>query len=360
MGGFVEDIGNLLGGAATLPFDAAGTIVQGFNPLLKGLVSPPNGASFQATGAPIVNPVSEGQIKGGFDQNNELIKALLSQNGIQNQSNVFDQVQGVANGTGPNPALDQLNNSTGQNVANQAALTAGQRGGSANVGLLSRNAGQQGGAIQQQSAGQAALLSAIQRLNALGQLGGIAGQQVGQLESAVQTNTGQLLGGANIQNQANIGNQSNLNETNQRQAGINSQNQANLIGGVFKGASAAAAPKAHGGEIENPKTVPKGDRFSGNLLPSHLKPVADIYGHNSYEGGGEIPGKALVKGDSLKNDVVPIMASPGEFMITKSVMESKDPVGGAAKMVADHLKKSGHKGDFKEALKKAIQGRKSK
>src|SRR5277367_507561 len=59
---------------------------------------------------------------------------------LQSQQQLLGQLQQGAQGQGPNPALAQLNQTTGQNVANQASLMAGQRGASQNAGLMARQA----------------------------------------------------------------------------------------------------------------------------------------------------------------------------------------------------------------------------
>ena len=155
---------------------------------------------------PILNPGNLDQSNNlydqsqtGINQQQAFVNALQGQNGIANQSNVFNQAQGlanqyqnVANGTGPNPALQQLQNTTGQNIASQAALMAGQRGSGANQGLVARQIGQQGANINQQAAGQGATLAAQQQLagmqglqNQQSLLGNLAGQQVGQQANAL-------------------------------------------------------------------------------------------------------------------------------------------------------------------------------
>ena len=58
--------------------------------------------------------------------------------------------------------------------------------------------------------------------------------------------------------------------------------------------------------------------------------------------GGTVPGQAMVKGDSLKNDRVPAMLSPKEIVLPRSVTLSKNP-GAAAKAFVDKIKAS-HKG----------------
>jgi hypothetical protein len=79
--------------------------------------------------------------------------------------------------------------------------------------------------------------------------------------------------------------------------------------------------------------------------------------------GAIVPGKAKVQGNSEKNDTVPAMLSPGEVVIPRDVMQSSDPVSGAAKFVAALLKEhdKGHSqetSDFKKALSQAIKSRK--
>lgn len=222
------------------------------------------GLNFKAQSADILNPSTVaqadqtyGQSQQALQQQQQLVQALQAQNGIQNQSNVFNQLQGVANGTGPNPAQAMLAQATQANTANQAALMAGQRGSAQNVGLIGRQAAQQGAANQQNAAGQAATMQANQSLGALNQLGGIAGQQVGQQIGA----TGTQLGGAqqanqNVlqsiagQNTANVNNMQQMNAANAGIAGIAAQGQEGMISGLGSAAGTAIMPhKAYGGPI---------------------------------------------------------------------------------------------------------------
>lgn len=207
-----------------------------------------------------------------------LVNALQAQNGIQNQSNVYNQLQGVANGTGPNPAQAMLSQATGANTANQAALMAGQRGAGANSGLIARQAAQQGAANQEQAAGQGATLQANQSLNALGQAGNIAGQQVNNLDSATSGLTG-----AQLQNQGQqLGYQQGANQINAgvAQQNVNSQNQfaGQLIGGIAGGAGAALG-LANGGEVvgmaDGGLTMPQmGSQFGGQAPSLGVIPQA--------------------------------------------------------------------------------------
>lgn len=202
-----------------------------------------------------------GQAQSGLNQQQEFVNALQAQNGIGNQSAVFNQqqalanqIQGVANGTGPNPALQQLQNTTGQNVQNQAALMASQRGTGANAGLLARQAGMQGANIQQQAAGQGAALSAQQQLAGMGLLqgqqqllGNTASQQVGQQQQgilgynqAAQSEQQNLLNSIGQQNNAQVAMQSNINNANEGIANTTAQGQQGLLGGALNGASSLA------------------------------------------------------------------------------------------------------------------------
>lgn len=397
---------------------------------LGSMFSDANGAGFQAQGANIGNPVdlnqlntAYGQTQNGLAQQQALLQALQGQNGIQNQSDVYNQLQGVANGQGPNPAQAMLANQTGQNVAQQNALMAGQRGSGANTGLLARQAAMQGANIQQQGVGQGAAMQAQQSLGALGQLGGIAGQQVGQQAQALtgynqmaQNSQAQLLNALGQYQNAAVGMQGNINSVNGGIANTNAQGQQAMLGGILGGVGAGLGmAKAYGGMIEpkhfaaggeasgpqsfagkflsgwssnsapasSPQSTPMSamgnqnpgaqalntgltsfGRGLGSVLsspspaippssspldfgkstespisgfqlnqPQMMSTESPVSGFQLKSGGGKVGGEAKVSGDSLKNDDVPAMLSPGEVVIPRSVMNSKDPAGGAAKFV---------------------------
>lgn len=358
----------------------------------NALLGANHGAGFDALG------VNQGQVdqtynqaQSGVNQQQAFVNALNAQNGLGNQANVFgqqqalaNQLQNIGNGAGPNPAQAALNQATGQNVANQAALMASQRGANANAGLLARQIANQGANIQQQAAGQSATLQAQQQLGALGALQNQQGMLAGQANQQV-TQQAQGLQGLNAASQGLQGNvyglQGNQNSTNAGIAGINAKNNADILGGILKGASsgiaAAAAYKggmvpsyAEGGPVNAPKS------FFGNMLKgmtentSAPKPynelgdgVAQLLGNVFAHGGkvpamvspGEIylspeeakdpkraaqmaklkemkgqkiPGKAEIKGDSLKNDKVKAELEPGGIVIPRS--HSMDPEKAAA------------------------------
>lgn len=226
------------------------------------------GSNWKAGGADIVNPLAGpaggavNQSQGTLEQQQALANALQAQGGIGNQSNVYNQLGQVASGQGPNPAQAMLAQQTGQNVAQQAALQAGQRGAGANAGLIARNAGQIGAGAQQQAVGQGATMQAQQSLNALGQQAGIAGQQVANqigaqqnLTNANQAQAGQLIGANVAENNANVSNAAQQNAANASVQGANAQAQGNLFGNVLGGIGSAfglggGGNKAYGGVIE--------------------------------------------------------------------------------------------------------------
>jgi len=294
-----------------------------------------------------------GSTQTGLTEYEQLLSALKGVNGVQNQQNVYDQYGNIAQGLGPNPAQSMLNESTAQNVANQGALMASARGASVNPALVARLAAQQGGAIQQQAAGQGATLQAQQSLAALGAQGNIAGQQVANqlgatsgYNAAAQGNQGTLLNALSNENNANAG-----------IAGINANNSAGAVQGLVKGAAGALSLFSKGGKV-----------------PDHLLSMQSIY-HPMAQGGsvgtqdGLVPGTPQVQGDSQKNDTVSALLSPGEVVIPRSIMEGPDPVKNAAKFIAQIQKKkmnqggevkASDEGDFKAALRKVMSERKKK
>lgn len=217
---------------------------------MLGLAGGTNG-----TGATVTNAVTQGQTNNAYDlstqalqQQNAFTQAAQNSGlqGLNTQQNVLNQLQGVANGTGPNPAQAQLAQATGANVANQAALMAGQRGASQNVGLMARQAAQQGAATQQQSAGQAATLQAQQSLSALQGMGSLASTQAGQAQNAGASQT-----------QGSLGLQSNLlnamtgqNSANAGLAQTSMGQQANVLGGLTGAVGGALQLLAGGGQVQ--------------------------------------------------------------------------------------------------------------
>lgn len=236
-----------------------------------GLFAGSQGANFQGTAAGMAEPTTATQANASYDQTQvglgqqmAFLKALQAQNGIANQSDVYNQLSNVAAGQGPNPAQAMLSQQTGANVANQAALMAGQRGAGANVGLMARQAGQQGAATQQAAVGQGATMEANQRLSALANMGNLAGQQVGQQAAAVQgynqaaqNQQANILSAIQGQNQAAVSNQSNVNNVNAQIAQGNQKYQSNLAAGALLGLGSSMG-MAKGGKVEKPQKMADG------------------------------------------------------------------------------------------------------
>lgn len=397
-----------IGGMLGLSGGAAGT---GFAPPQLANVS--QAVDTDQTGA------SYTRNQAALAQQQRLVGLLNSQGGIDNQSQVYNQLQGVANGTGPNPAQAMLSQATGANVANQAALMAGQRGAGANVGLMARQAGMQGGNLQQQAVGQGATMQANQSLNAINSAGGIANNQVANQIGATNAYTGaqqaeqaNLLNALGQYNQANISNQGNVNQANAALTGTSMQGQQALVGGLFNAAAAGTKGAAHGGIIPMAGGGPIGPQSSfgqylaGVSAPAPLQPENIAYptgpnpgaeklksaisglrnpikgaAQGEASGGGTgiddqatsafaaqgglvdvvlspgekiikpqdvkeaaggkvkartVPGKAEVKGDSLKNDKVPAKLPPGSVVVPRTKAKS-----GASDFVKDTLAKRG-------------------
>lgn len=303
-----------------------------------------------------------------FGNQSGLLAQLQAQNGLGNQSSVYNQMQGVANGTGPNPAQAQLAQATQANTANQAALMAGQRGSSQNAGLIARQAAMQGGANQQQSAGQAATLQAQQSLGALSQMGGIANtqaaNQIGQTnanQQAAQANQTALLGG-NAQQNALKG---------QLITGT-AQQQAAVGGGAMSGAGSSLMAMADGGQVSSNAPAPdasayKGSSKFGKYLQSQGDKMAiqsmDAGSQDLYKGASDL-GKGIVNAFSsspgAKNEAdmepamaeggkVPVLLSPGEKKLTpdkvKAVERGADPMK-IGETVPGKPKVSGAKNDY--------------
>lgn len=399
---------------------------------MLGLAGGAAGTGFAApTSSPLVAGTNSDQLNTAYGgaQNSlasqqALLTALQAQNGLGNQSQVYNQLQGVVNGTGPNPAQAQLAQATGANTANQAALMAGQRGAGANVGLIARQAAQQGAANQQNAAGQAAALQAQQSLNAINSAGNIANTQAANQIGATTANTQaqqseqQILQNANAAyNNSNVALQSNINNANAQLAGNQMTGQQSMIGGTLNGlgglmssggggsggAGMAAMAGAEGGEVPvlqpalpiQPTSTPvlqgpqssfgqflkgfspsnQGDKQSVTMtgpgalqqgMASFVKgfrgkpngaPAQSQDDDNAQDeglamggnvgsklkSGGHVPGTPKVPGNSYSNDTVKALLSPGEVVIPNNIMQSKNPIDGAAKFVAAVLAKKGRK-----------------
>lgn len=307
-------------------FDAGGVAGPGTQGAVQNAVNPNSGFAgtvggflglnnnFQANAANLQAGTNAGQLNQAYGQaqqgigaQNQFASQAAQAQGFNNQQNVFNQQQQLANqlqqqanGGGPNPAQAALNQNTGQNIQNTAALMASQRGASANPALLARQAAQQGAATQQQAVGQGATLQAQQTLaaqNALQNqqqnLQNVAANQIaaqGQGANALssaQQNEQNILQGANTSlNNQDVSMQGNINNTNAQVAAGN-QNQANKTFGAVTQAVSSAVPflgslfgggggggMAEGGEVKKGTPVQDANAMVPSF-PSSMYLMAD-------------------------------------------------------------------------------------
>jgi hypothetical protein len=299
-------------------------------------------------------------IAGAFTPQNEY-QAQLAPTQTSNYTDVIDQSAGRAfqgyedalklrqqqqtlanilgqqvNGGGPNPAQLQLGQNTADTIAAQRALMASQRGAGANTGLIAKQAAQQGSAIQNRANADAALLQARQQLAAQDQLARQQATMAGQNLNEQEINA-RLLGiGAGAQNEQNLG-------------GIRNYEMAQGINSKTAEENAKALRDTHKGLLSGigsvftdvgSKVPLIGGLFGaeGGKVPEHVRSIAKIrYPDHFKESAGEVPGHAEIKGNSVKNDKVPALLSPGEIVLPRSVTNAKDAPSKAAEFVK-HLK----------------------
>lgn len=245
--------------------------------------------NFQATGAVLQPGTNASQINASYNNaqsglgQQQAFANQLSPGGAQGagaQAGLSQQLQNQSMGQGPNPAQAALNQQTGRNISQQAALAAGQRGAGQNAGALASNNARQGSEIQQQAVGQGATLQAQQQLAAQQQLQGLSANQINQQGQAItgfntagQNEQNILQNANNAYNTSNVAMQSNLNNVN---AGISQGNQAasnNLLGGLLSGSGTALSSFAKGGMVG---------------MPDHLMKMHSLYHGHHYDEGGDV------------------------------------------------------------------------
>jgi hypothetical protein len=317
--------------------------------------------------------------------------ASAAQNGYNQFNQNLGQEQGlnqqlgqIASGQGPNPAQTMLSQQTGQIVANQNALMAGQRGASSNVGLIARQAAQQGAATQQQAVGQGATMQAQQSLGALGQEAALQGQIGNQVTSEQNANTS-LFGNAaaanNAQNNSLISNYGMAQGINANIAQNNANAVNNTTSGVLNGGASILSALAAGGEVDPGAPIVAEPSAPNIDIPSVSVPQQSSSSGKSGGGGtgGGIASLAALfaKGGNIcqgphkshvanflsqggeAHGLVPAMVSPGERYLNpeevKKVVENgENPLklgkkfGGTAKVKGDSLKNDTVPADLEE------------
>jgi len=338
-------------------FDLGGPVATGNGTAVQGPVGGTLGQilgnnSYQAGQANIQTGTNAGQLNDAY---NKAQTGISSQQGlasslqpqttsaISNQQTLAQQLLNQSNGSGPNPAQSALNSSTGTNVANQAALMAGQRGAGANPALIAKLAAEQGANTQQQAVGQSATLQAEQQLAAQKQLGELSGQQLGQAESAnnaanagAQGEQGILQSANNANNNANVGIQSNINSVDAATSAANA-GQGTKIGSLINGAmgNVSSLGSLFGGGGGAAAAGGAGDLLGVGALTFSKGGMVDA------SNGAKIGGKAKFAGNDSRNDVVPAMLSKGEEVLPNSVTQAKDAPKKAAEFVKHLQDKKG-------------------
>lgn len=297
------------------------------------------------------------------------------------QVGLMNQLQAQSEGRGPSLANMQLQQGTENNI--RALMAQGTTGYGGNPALTQRNILQQSQAANQAAAQQSAMNRAQEQLNAQGQLANVAGAGRGADIGLATTNAQMQQQAASQNQQATMAqrqlaaqqqqyydtgmasltNQKQQNEQNYEQlranqaAGVNSVNEdayksaSTNRGNAVSKLGSAIAGMAHGGMVgyagggiaDNTNVGPlsrsQDSAYSDQSPLSSKKKAGDAASSDSGEelaGGGDasdfssmaamaaskgavIPGQAKVEGDSEANDTVPILVSPGEIVIPRSI-----------------------------------------
>lgn len=304
-------------------------------------------------------------------------QAAAGQEGImqaQQQSNAQQQEAGVLGtiGTEQNQTSAINAGASAQNAAANQNTAGGLLNGLSG-GLL-----YDGGEVGYDDGGMINLLSPSPNDPTMGQLNAMVpqtqspttpAQPQSAAPNASQGIANQILQAAGVTNYA-AGNSASAKPSGKQSKGF-SQLQGMLGDGGGGTQSVAGGPMDMGGGGDASLAMMASH---GATIPDHLHAIAELYHPGKFGSpktaqlkavGGPVPGKAKVTGDSPKNDTVKTMLSPGEVVIPRSIMNSADPVKGAANFVAEQLRKHGHGSEegtheeFKSALKKAIGSRKA-
>lgn len=358
--GFFEDAGNFVKRAAGNATGGGSANPLGAGGIFGGLLGGGSGGVAGGVGSFLG---TENRFEAGTPQfptqnfTARLGHAAANQDEVyRQQQSLAQQLLAQANGQGPNPAMAQLAQATGQNAALQGALMGSARGASRNPALLARQAAMQGANVQQQAAGQAATLAAQQQIAARQALAQQQAQMANQWLQSESINQG----GFAAQNQNLISAQLGAQQMNANVAAQNQATRAGLIGGAMQGGGAMMGMMAHGGQVPGyadggmaqypAAPIPQIDPWSAKGNPYGESKMQSMHGKKggatsigspstggSYAtnmamacggsvpmpmmGGGHVPGVAPYAGDTTKNDVVPAMLSPGEVVIPRSIAQ---------------------------------------
>lgn len=269
-----------------------------------------------------VTPLATGSSAAMRPEDYDFFRAMQESQAQQNaarsgQQTNADAILARALGQGgPSLAEMQLRDATDRMLKQQAGAIGSLRG--QNPALQQRQMLNQAANAQQQMAGQAAMLRAQEQQAAQGlaanAFGQMRGQDQGMFGVGAQGRQGQ--NALNVQSdldaqqqnlQREMANQQAIQRNQAMQYGADqsaAQRNVNIASGLGQAAMGAAKNGLLAG-IGIPKPAYQG----GEAMPDGSLRLAD---------GGMIPGRAMVPGDSPRNDVVPLMAAPGEIVVPRS------------------------------------------
>lgn len=304
-------------------------------------------------------------------------QAKLPEDVVAQQKWLADKLAEQVSGKGPNPAQQQFQNNMSAVGAQQAGAIASQKG--INPGLAARLIANQGAQSQMQGAGAAAALQAQQQLDAQGLLQSQQAQQVGQALSAQGIDAGiektnlenrqaaskQLFGAAAS---AMMASDENLKEN------VRDFDSRSFLKAIDPHRYQYKDEKFGGGEqigvmaqdlekkapqlvVDTPEGKAIDYNKSGGILLASLADMNDRLSKieskwgggtvgNQLKGGGKVPGKAKVSGDSPKNDTVHAMLSPGEIVIPRTLADDPE----RAKKFIEQLKGKKEEGGYKKVI----------
>lgn len=330
----------------------------------------------------------------------------------QRGDQLMNILTGQAQGGGPNPAQMQYLQNAQQIAQQQAIMNAQNR--ALNPAAAARLSSQAGVSAGQQAAGNAAIQQAQQQLASQQLLGNVIGQQEHAVNQASGINAGVASG--NQQQAGNIvggimgGAGAGLGAMKAHGGMVHSYADGghvapspmssvgqflSKVGSIESGGMGAANPmqsgftelgRGIGTQFKSPpplvptssQTLPATSGMGmvaahGGKVPALVSPGEKYFSPGEakavYEGragaddvGEKILGKASVKGDSYKNDTVRKNLDEGGIVIPRSIMNSDNPEKEAEKFIAKELSKhrKSPEGEFHEALRRAIAGRKNK
>lgn len=255
-----------------------------------------SGNSFAAQGAPIQSQ----DFSGNLAQSRGLVSDAYN-----NEGNLANVLQQQVQGNGPSPEKLEAQQMNENAIKSNTGMIASQRGIS--PALAARVAAQNAAGMQQQAAGQGALMGMQKQLGAEGALAGLYGQQGNQalgLNSADQNSIASY-------NNAEVGGTSNMNNVNAGVAGQNANTSKGLAGGLLGGlaggfglAKGGVVPSHPAAEIIPDQT----QNFAGGGMATFPEPTPAMTGDYIFNGGQGLNGGAMGLGSAIAGGLKSLFA----------------------------------------------------